>query len=257
MKYCLRKSFLSWFMLLTTFSIHYLCGPCIDSSKFASCLLLWTPGCLQCWLLAMFLDLHKRSRSQNQILWYYLQMMWVKLTVTKNNFNTEVGRSMIYMYNVCVQLGYGDLNVYGHPTSHTPNLDQMASEGLVFTQFYTASPVCSPSRFVAYQEYACCSVKHRMCMRASHKHFTYMHTGQPCWLDVTKRDQVSILTCFPQKASEVRVWNIPHTCRDKDSETAPLYYCRSSTEWDYTSRESQGGGVQLSHHWEMASWSWR
>ena len=47
-----------------------------------------------------------------------------------------------------IQLGYGDLGVYGHPTSHTPNLDQMASEGLVFTQFYTASPVCSPSRFV-------------------------------------------------------------------------------------------------------------
>ena len=47
-----------------------------------------------------------------------------------------------------IQLGYGDLGVYGHPTSHTPNLDQMASEGLVFTQFYVASPVCSPSRFV-------------------------------------------------------------------------------------------------------------
>ena len=44
------------------------------------------------------------------------------------------------------QLGYGDLSFYGHPTSTTPNLDKMASEGLVFTQFYTASPVCSPSR---------------------------------------------------------------------------------------------------------------
>ena len=43
-------------------------------------------------------------------------------------------------------LGYGDLSFYGHPTSSTPNLDQLASEGLVFTQFYTASPVCSPSR---------------------------------------------------------------------------------------------------------------
>lgn len=43
-------------------------------------------------------------------------------------------------------LGYGDLSCYGHPTSSTPNLDKLASEGLVFTQFYTASPVCSPSR---------------------------------------------------------------------------------------------------------------
>ncbi|XP_065827553.1 arylsulfatase A-like [Oscarella lobularis] len=43
-------------------------------------------------------------------------------------------------------LGFGDLGVYGHPTSTTPNLDTMAKEGLVFTQFYSASGVCSPSR---------------------------------------------------------------------------------------------------------------
>ena len=43
-------------------------------------------------------------------------------------------------------LGYGDLGAYGHPTSNTPNLDKLAEEGLVLTQFYSASPVCSPSR---------------------------------------------------------------------------------------------------------------
>lgn len=43
-------------------------------------------------------------------------------------------------------MGYGDLGVYGHPTSHTPNLDAMAAKGLRFTNFYTTGAVCSPSR---------------------------------------------------------------------------------------------------------------
>ena len=43
-------------------------------------------------------------------------------------------------------LGYGDLGCYGHPTIRTPNLDRMAYEGARFTQFYSAAPVCTPSR---------------------------------------------------------------------------------------------------------------
>ena len=43
-------------------------------------------------------------------------------------------------------VGYGDLNTYGHPTSSTPNLDRMAREGMRMLQFYSAAPVCSPSR---------------------------------------------------------------------------------------------------------------
>lgn len=43
-------------------------------------------------------------------------------------------------------LGYGDLGVYGHPTIRTPSLDQMAQEGMRFTQFYVAASVCTPSR---------------------------------------------------------------------------------------------------------------
>jgi len=42
-------------------------------------------------------------------------------------------------------LGYGDLGCYGS-TNRTPNLDRMAAEGARFTQFYSANPVCSPSR---------------------------------------------------------------------------------------------------------------
>jgi arylsulfatase A-like enzyme len=43
-------------------------------------------------------------------------------------------------------LGYGDIGCYGHPTIRTPHLDRMAREGLRFTDFYAAAPVCTPSR---------------------------------------------------------------------------------------------------------------
>jgi len=42
--------------------------------------------------------------------------------------------------------GYGDVGCYGATGFETPNLDQMASKGMRFTNFYSAQPVCSASR---------------------------------------------------------------------------------------------------------------
>ena len=43
-------------------------------------------------------------------------------------------------------LGYGDLGYTGHPTISSPNIDRLARDGVVLTEFYAASPVCTPSR---------------------------------------------------------------------------------------------------------------
>ena len=43
-------------------------------------------------------------------------------------------------------LGYADLGCYGGDAFETPRIDKLASEGVRFTDFYAACPVCSPTR---------------------------------------------------------------------------------------------------------------
>ena len=43
-------------------------------------------------------------------------------------------------------LGWGDLSCYGRPDYRTPNLDRLASQGTKFTDAYSASAVCTPTR---------------------------------------------------------------------------------------------------------------
>ena len=45
-------------------------------------------------------------------------------------------------------MGYADVGVYGQELIKTPAIDQMAAEGMTFTDFYAGSTVCSPSRSV-------------------------------------------------------------------------------------------------------------
>ena len=50
------------------------------------------------------------------------------------------------IYIMADDLGYGDLGVYGQDKIKTPNIDQLANEGMKFLQHYAGSTVCAPSR---------------------------------------------------------------------------------------------------------------
>ena len=51
-----------------------------------------------------------------------------------------------FLVILCDDLGYGDLACFGNDTIATPNLDQLAAEGMRLTDCYSASPLCSPAR---------------------------------------------------------------------------------------------------------------
>ena len=57
---------------------------------------------------------------------------------------TETRPNIIYI--LADDLGYGELGSYGQTKIKTPHLDRLAAEGLRFTQHYSGSPVCAPSR---------------------------------------------------------------------------------------------------------------
>ncbi len=57
----------------------------------------------------------------------------------------ESGKPNIVVF-LADDMGWGDSATYGHPLIQTPNLDKLASQGVKFTQCYSACGVCSPSR---------------------------------------------------------------------------------------------------------------
>ena len=66
---------------------------------------------------------------------------------------------------VADDLGYGELGVYGQTKIRTPNIDQLAMNGIRFTQFYAGSAVCAPSRSVL--------------MTGQHSGHTYIRNNTP------------------------------------------------------------------------------
>ena len=52
-----------------------------------------------------------------------------------------------FVFILADDLGYADLGCYGGRGNCSPNLDRIAAEGLRFTDGYSNSPVCSPTRF--------------------------------------------------------------------------------------------------------------
>ena len=60
------------------------------------------------------------------------------------NASADTPPNVIYI--LADDLGYGDLSCYGQTHFQTPNIDALAKQGMKFTQHYSGSTVCAPSR---------------------------------------------------------------------------------------------------------------
>ncbi len=64
----------------------------------------------------------------------------------KNQPENNQGKTPNIIIIFCDDMGYGDIGKFGATMYTTPNLDKLANEGMMFTQFYAAEAVCSASR---------------------------------------------------------------------------------------------------------------
>jgi len=109
------------------------------------------------------------------------------------------------LFILCDDLGWGDLHCYGHPVIRTPNLDRLAAQGTLFTQFYVNSAVCSPSRtaFMTGQYPA----RHRI-----HGHLAQPEhnakRGMPNWLDPKAVTVTRLLQQAGYKTAHFGKWHL-------------------------------------------------
>jgi len=87
-------------------------------------------------------------RSQNYFLGLVIMVAMANCT-SQTRPGDQKGRQSArpnFVFIFADDLGYGDLGCFGAGDIQTPNIDGMAKGGIRFSEFYSASPVCSPSR---------------------------------------------------------------------------------------------------------------
>ena len=74
----------------------------------------------------------------------YLVILAVAGIALQNCISQETSPNFIIIFTD--DMGYGDPACFGNEINKTPNIDQLAEEGIMFTDFYAGASLCTPSR---------------------------------------------------------------------------------------------------------------
>lgn len=83
---------------------------------------------------------------KNFKLFFLIIVILFSITILSCSIHSDERPNIILI--LADDLGYGDLGCYGQTNFSTPNIDKLAEEGMRFTQHYSGSTVCAPSRCV-------------------------------------------------------------------------------------------------------------
>jgi arylsulfatase A-like enzyme len=141
--------------------------------------------------------------------------------------------------------GYGDLSSHGSTWVKTPNIDQMAAEGIDFESFTVNSPVCSPSR-------AAVMTGQFPARNSIHQHFAGIDAnkkrGMPDWLDPSVPLLPRLLQNAGYKTGHFGKW---HLGKGGDAPAEDAYgYDEYATFNGSSNNEIKAGGLASVDHAE-------
>jgi len=88
------------------------------------------------------------TRNKRALIFFVFFVFFVVNSVTTGESFAEGAAKPNIVLIMADDLGYGELGCYGQEIIQTPRIDELAREGLRFTDFHCGAPVCAPSRCV-------------------------------------------------------------------------------------------------------------
>ncbi len=86
------------------------------------------------------LQIKKMSKTVNRLFFFFFLVLLLSCTAKEEKMRPN------FLFIVVDDLGWRDIGAFGSTFYESPHVDQLASEGVLFTNAYASSPVCSPSR---------------------------------------------------------------------------------------------------------------
>jgi arylsulfatase A-like enzyme len=93
---------------------------------------------------------HKMSLMKKPIVLMILLVCGPGIFAQVSSGNISKGKKPNILFILIDDMGYADLGCYGNNEVKTPAIDQLAREGIRFTQYYAGAPICSPSRVAVF-----------------------------------------------------------------------------------------------------------
>ncbi len=94
----------------------------------------------------MYITKHQATVKLNRYLKTVLAALAIGTFIASCAHQKTESQHPNIIYILADDLGYGDLSCYGQTKFSTPNIDKLAAQGMRFTQHYSGSTVCAPSR---------------------------------------------------------------------------------------------------------------